>query len=450
MNISVVIAFDHIDDNLNRCVESFLFGSDRNVEIILSPYFDVASNETNKISQIHSNRVVMLPDVSDNMIDARNSALTCATGDYILFAESDDWASKDLIKMIRNELEARHTDILFFSYYVQKKKKGYTEYSLKKTKNGYCGRDMAYPIWNKVFALDVIKEYGIKYDTELSFLFDFSKHIKRGISYLERPLYYKERESKLKYDLTFTTYDRKICKQCAAHFGFTSSSFVQQEIWIPIYKIKVCMFPKTRKKFEDLKIAKKEKRRRKILRREIRHFVAANIPEEISIISQNCIGGMIYHDLRRQNLSPTINLYFEANDFMRFVKNLQYYLSLEPVVEWGETFPVGTLDDLHIYFRHYKTCSEALDAWNRRKMRVKYDKIVVLCSDRYDFTDESFNEWKTIEYPKLLFTCKNKYADESSIYYKEYSGKEHIPDIIPYREYYKDDRLRELLEDFKG
>lgn len=52
-------------------------------------------------------------------------------------------------------------------------------------------------------------------------------------------------------------------------------------------------------------------------------------PRPVSIISQQCIGGGIYHDMGMQFLSPTINLYFEAKDFIKFVENLKHYMNVE-------------------------------------------------------------------------------------------------------------------------
>lgn len=45
--------------------------------------------------------------------------------------------------------------------------------------------------------------------------------------------------------------------------------------------------------------------------------------EQFSIVSQNCIGGVFYHDMEMEFLSPTINLYFEQPDFVLFVLNLK-------------------------------------------------------------------------------------------------------------------------------
>lgn len=447
MRISVIISFDHVDDNLNRCVESFLFGNDNELEIVLSPYFDISPDDKELISQVNSNKVLLLDFVSDNISAARNYALAQITGDYVLFPEPDDWVSCAFIQTLREALQSNDVDLLVYSYYVHRKeKKGFSQCRLKKKNDGFHGRNLVCPTWNKVFAVRIIQNNKIEYTSDLSFIIDYSKNVKQDrIICFEKPLYYRGQEI-IDPITPLSSCDKTTYMRCFHLLGFTKQCFFKESICIKCDMINDILFSGIKNRCREWRKRQNDKHRRMVLRRVIRPFVSAKIPEGISIISQNCIGGMIYHDLRRQNLSPTINLYFMADDFMRFVKDLPYYLSLEPQIKWGETFPVGVLDDIHIYFRHYKTCSGALDAWNRRKTRMRYDKIVVLCSDRYEFSDNSFEMWKTIKYPKLLFTCKKKYADDSAVYFKQYSGEEYVPDLIPYREFYKDDRVKILLE----
>lgn len=43
--------------------------------------------------------------------------------------------------------------------------------------------------------------------------------------------------------------------------------------------------------------------------------------DNFTIISSNCIGGLIYHRLGKEFNSPTINLRFYQNEFIKFVQD---------------------------------------------------------------------------------------------------------------------------------
>ena len=58
--------------------------------------------------------------------------------------------------------------------------------------------------------------------------------------------------------------------------------------------------------------------------------------KDVTIISTNCTGGILSHDLGLQFKSPTINMFFRAEDFVRFWENLEYYMSIEKLVECHE------------------------------------------------------------------------------------------------------------------
>ena len=168
--------------------------------------------------------------------------------------------------------------------------------------------------------------------------------------------------------------------------------------------------------------------------------------EQFSLISQNCIGGLFYHDMGLQFQSPTINLFFSAEDFLKFAANLKYYMRLELDMYWGPDYPMGRLGDLVIHFMHYLTCREAKDAWERRSMRLQYDKIVIISTDRNNFGIDEFMGWKNLPYKKILFTANSKFAgEEGVVFYPEYEKKGLVPDLIPKREFYKDGILLSVI-----
>ncbi len=76
----------------------------------------------------------------------------------------------------------------------------------------------------------------------------------------------------------------------------------------------------------------------------------------LSIISCNCFGGFVSNYLALEFLSPTINLYFKPNEFIKFAQNLTYYLE-QPVVfvesQYEKNlkyfYPVCKIGDIYIY-----------------------------------------------------------------------------------------------------
>jgi uncharacterized protein (DUF1919 family) len=100
--------------------------------------------------------------------------------------------------------------------------------------------------------------------------------------------------------------------------------------------------------------------------------------------------------------------------------------------------PLAKLDDIEIVFLHYRTQEEAEEKWNRRKQRIKWEKIIVLSTDRDGFDDSTFAEWKKIPYSKVLFTAIEKYGTHAdSVFFKEHSNSNTVPDLIPNRDFYR-------------
>lgn len=178
--------------------------------------------------------------------------------------------------------------------------------------------------------------------------------------------------------------------------------------------------------------------RRRILSRIVKRRLDLS---DVSIISMNCVGGILYHDCNSRFLSPTIDLYFEPADFIKFVNNLNYYLSLTPKVSMGQKYPIGTLEDIKIFFVHYSSCEEAIAKWEERKKRVNYDKIFVIMVERDGFSDINFENFKNVKYNKILFTKSLKYKCEDSLFMKKYSKRAQLPDIIPGRYMYSKMKL---------
>lgn len=123
--------------------------------------------------------------------------------------------------------------------------------------------------------------------------------------------------------------------------------------------------------------------------------------KRFSIISNNCVGGVIYHNLNAEFMSPTINLWMKPEDFIRFAGDLPYYLNcpIQQVFEDGITYPIGRMkkgaDIVTIYFMHYKSFEEAVEKWQLRSRRVNMENLY--CILDYPASQDSEEQQRTLQ-----------------------------------------------------
>ena len=154
---------------------------------------------------------------------------------------------------------------------------------------------------------------------------------------------------------------------------------------------------------------------------------------DVSIISMNCNGGILYHDLGLQFKSPTVNLFMRAEDFIKFCENLKYYLSIDEFVECTDksiieerTYPIAYLGDLTLFLVHYHSVEEAQKKWNERKKRINWDNIVILNTDREGTTEEIKDRFEKLPYRKVMFTHLPDDKHKSCYYIKGYENEESV------------------------
>lgn len=138
-----------------------------------------------------------------------------------------------------------------------------------------------------------------------------------------------------------------------------------------------------------------------------------------TIIASNCIGTFIYHDMKLRFDSPTINLSFDMNDYVRFLEALPEYLNM-PIVPFEDKrfdYPCGMIGDVEIRFNHYDSFEEAARKWNERKERIDFDNLFVIGVDCDNCTYETIERFDKLPYKnKVIFTGK-RYPEFSSSFY---------------------------------
>lgn len=101
--ISVIIPIYNVAGYLDKCFESVINQTYKNIEILLidDGSTDNSSSKCDSMSQKYSN-VKTYHKKNGGLSDARNFGLSKCSGEYIYFLDSDDWIRKDTIEILYN------------------------------------------------------------------------------------------------------------------------------------------------------------------------------------------------------------------------------------------------------------------------------------------------------------------------------------------------------------
>lgn len=177
IKISVVIPIYNRKRTLRRCIDNVLSMDYPNLEIILvddcssDDSYDICKKYADKYSNITSirNESNLGPGLS------RNAGLNIATGDYIIFLDSDDKYDLSLLSSVANAINEKHPDILIFGLWEEYYSGDHMLYRYSHSLPGCYLSDagdihryvvlleeetmLGYP-WNKAYRLDYLRECG--------------------------------------------------------------------------------------------------------------------------------------------------------------------------------------------------------------------------------------------------------------------------------------------------
>jgi len=169
-----------------------------------------------------------------------------------------------------------------------------------------------------------------------------------------------------------------------------------------------------------------------------------------SIIANNCVGGIIYHDLGLKFSSPTINLFIKDDDYFEFLSDLKYYTTADIIqVDSDEySYPVGIIKKadkaIMIHFLHYKTFEDAKYKWVERCKRIDFNNLFVIFEHRHYIELESseYKKFKGLKYKnKIMITNSKKINDDEVISCKFYKKNYYPGKILEYPHWYSKKRL---------
>ena len=123
--ISIIVPIYNSEKFIADCIESLINQTYQNIEIILIN--DGSSDNSYEICKKYQSidsRIRLVSQVNSGVSKARNKGIEVATGHYIMFVDSDDYADKQLCELLISRNKDSYKDMVFCSYLYVNAKSG--------------------------------------------------------------------------------------------------------------------------------------------------------------------------------------------------------------------------------------------------------------------------------------------------------------------------------------
>ncbi len=101
--ISIIVPVYKVEKHIHRCVDSVINQTYKNIEIILVD--DGSPDNCGKICDEYAakdSRIKVIHKANGGLSDARNHGIDAATGEWLLFIDSDDWIHPQTVEVLYN------------------------------------------------------------------------------------------------------------------------------------------------------------------------------------------------------------------------------------------------------------------------------------------------------------------------------------------------------------
>ncbi len=122
--ISIIVPIYNVEIYLEKCLNSIINQTYKNIEILLIN--DGSSDNSLRICkkyQKKDKRIVLINKKNGGLSSARNAGIDKASGNYLLFIDSDDYIEIDMIEKLYNNIKSNNADISICNFFITKKNK---------------------------------------------------------------------------------------------------------------------------------------------------------------------------------------------------------------------------------------------------------------------------------------------------------------------------------------
>lgn len=204
--ISIIVPIYNVEEFLDRCIESLVNQTYKNLEIILvddeSP--DNSPAICDKWAALDS-RIVVIHKKNEGVAVARNTGLSKATGDYIGFVDGDDYCFKNMYEHLMHNAIENDADISMCDYYESDTQVDDVDNANCTTElvdydtamKSVCMGDYMYGVlWNKIYKAELVKNLempSLKCSQDLPYNYFAFKKAEKIVFSSEKQYFYRVR-----------------------------------------------------------------------------------------------------------------------------------------------------------------------------------------------------------------------------------------------------------------
>lgn len=181
--ISVIVTVYNVDKYLDKCLDSIVNQSYKNMEIILVN--DGSTDNSLKICHYYANlddRIVIIDKKNEGLVAARKTGIKVATGMYVGYVDGDDWIDKNMYEEMISTYLKNKADIIVSGCIKEGKKVAHKMFN-NIPAGYYCKTELltnVYPkmlyfdgffkfgiqqyLWNKLFRREILSKYQLLVD----------------------------------------------------------------------------------------------------------------------------------------------------------------------------------------------------------------------------------------------------------------------------------------------
>lgn len=169
--VSIIVPLFNVEKYIHRCIESLLYQTEKNIEIILVN--DATPDESMRIVREYEysdSRIMVIDNqINQGPMWVRMQGCKAASGQYIIFCDSDDELPPDAVEKLADAMDVSNADIVVGqALYVSENSRSYIKSKLSygtdkiSAYKSLLTKEMPQTLWGKMFKSSLFKNYEYK------------------------------------------------------------------------------------------------------------------------------------------------------------------------------------------------------------------------------------------------------------------------------------------------